>query len=50
MSTSTEQTHARAGTRADRDTHFEVEQFYYEEAALLDDGPTGRTHGATAGR
>ncbi|MFD4503635.1 aromatic-ring-hydroxylating dioxygenase subunit beta [Streptomyces sp. NPDC058457] len=24
--------------RADRDTHFEVEQFYYEEAALLDDG------------
>lgn len=24
--------------RADRDTHFEVEQFYYEEAELLDDG------------
>lgn len=29
---------ARAGQRADRDTHFEVEQFYYEEADLLDDG------------
>jgi 3-phenylpropionate/cinnamic acid dioxygenase small subunit len=28
----------RAGQRADRDTHFEVEQFYYEEAQLLDDG------------
>lgn len=28
----------RAGHRADRDTHFEVEQFYYEEAELLDDG------------
>lgn len=28
----------RVGERADRDTHFEVEQFYYEEAALLDDG------------
>lgn len=27
-----------AGRRADRDTHFEVEQFYYEEAELLDDG------------
>jgi len=26
-----------AGRRADRDTHFEVEQFYYEEAELLDD-------------
>lgn len=26
------------GQRADRDTHFEVEQFYYEEADLLDDG------------
>lgn len=38
MSTSTEQTHSRAGTRAERDTHYEVEQFYYEEAALLDDG------------
>jgi 3-phenylpropionate/cinnamic acid dioxygenase small subunit len=24
--------------RADRDTHFEVEQFYYAEAELLDDG------------
>ncbi|MEU5095244.1 3-phenylpropionate/cinnamic acid dioxygenase subunit beta [Streptomyces sp. NPDC020996] len=39
MSTATpEQTRSRAGKRADRDTHFEVEQFYYEEAALLDDG------------
>ncbi|MER5178250.1 3-phenylpropionate/cinnamic acid dioxygenase subunit beta [Streptomyces sp. NPDC002896] len=38
MSTATEPTRSRAGTRADRDTHFEVEQFYYEEAALLDDG------------
>ena len=28
----------RAGRRADRDTHFEVEQLYYEEADLLDDG------------
>ena len=28
----------RAGRRADRDIHFEVEQFYYEEAELLDDG------------
>jgi 3-phenylpropionate/cinnamic acid dioxygenase small subunit len=27
-----------AGLRADRDVHFEVEQFYYEEAELLDDG------------
>jgi 3-phenylpropionate/cinnamic acid dioxygenase small subunit len=26
------------GQRADRDTHFEVEQFYHEEADLLDDG------------
>jgi 3-phenylpropionate/cinnamic acid dioxygenase small subunit len=26
------------GQRADRETHFEVEQFYYEEAELLDDG------------
>jgi 3-phenylpropionate/cinnamic acid dioxygenase small subunit len=26
------------GRRADRDLHFEVEQFYYEEAELLDDG------------
>ena len=25
-------------SRADRDTHFEVEQFYYLEAELLDDG------------
>ncbi|MEI4271158.1 3-phenylpropionate/cinnamic acid dioxygenase subunit beta [Klenkia sp. LSe6-5] len=28
----------RAGQRADRDTHFEVEQLYYEEAELLDEG------------
>ena len=28
----------KAGRRADRDTHFEVEQFYYDEVALLDDG------------
>lgn len=27
-----------AGQRADHDQHFEVEQLYYEEAALLDDG------------
>jgi 3-phenylpropionate/cinnamic acid dioxygenase small subunit len=26
------------GRLADRETHFEVEQFYYEEAQLLDDG------------
>jgi 3-phenylpropionate/cinnamic acid dioxygenase small subunit len=26
------------GKRADRDTHFEVEQFYFEEAERLDDG------------
>lgn len=38
MSTATEPTRSRAGTRADRDTHFEVEQFYYEEAELLDAG------------
>jgi len=38
VSTTHEQTRPRAGTRADRETHFEVEQFYYEEAALLDDG------------
>ncbi|WP_408899886.1 3-phenylpropionate/cinnamic acid dioxygenase subunit beta (plasmid) [Nocardioides sp. R1-1] len=29
---------SRAGQRADRDVHFEVEQFYYEEADLLDEG------------
>nr|ACJ12465.1 CinA2 [Rhodococcus sp. T104] len=41
MSTTTESApHAEplAGRRADRDTHFEVEQFYYDEAELLDDG------------
>ena len=27
-----------AGMRADRNVHFEVEQFYFEEAELLDDG------------
>jgi 3-phenylpropionate/cinnamic acid dioxygenase small subunit len=27
-----------SGRRADHDIHFEVEQFYYEEAELLDDG------------
>jgi 3-phenylpropionate/cinnamic acid dioxygenase small subunit len=27
-----------AGQRADSEIHFEVEQFYYEEAELLDDG------------
>jgi 3-phenylpropionate/cinnamic acid dioxygenase small subunit len=27
-----------AGRRADRDVHFEVEQFYFEEAERLDDG------------
>ncbi|MEU4650121.1 3-phenylpropionate/cinnamic acid dioxygenase subunit beta [Nocardia fluminea] len=29
---------ALAGTRADRELHFEVEQFYYLEAEMLDDG------------
>ncbi|MFJ2756425.1 3-phenylpropionate/cinnamic acid dioxygenase subunit beta [Nocardioides sp. NPDC087217] len=29
---------ARAGARADRDIHFEVEQLYYDEADLLDQG------------
>ncbi|MCD5422492.1 3-phenylpropionate/cinnamic acid dioxygenase subunit beta [Rhodococcus pyridinivorans] len=41
MSSTTESTFptaTRAAQRADRDTHFEVEQFYYEEAELLDDG------------
>src|SRR6201984_2727245 len=27
-----------SGRRADRAVHFEVDQFYYEEAELLDDG------------
>jgi 3-phenylpropionate/cinnamic acid dioxygenase small subunit len=31
-------TPTRAGLRADANTHFEVEQFYYLEAALLDEG------------
>ncbi|MCH5672874.1 3-phenylpropionate/cinnamic acid dioxygenase subunit beta [Streptomyces gilvus] len=38
MSTATAPHPPGAGQRADRDTHFEVEQFYYEEAALLDAG------------
>ena len=38
VTTTTEETRSRAGERADRDTHFEVEQFYYEEADLLDAG------------
>lgn len=38
MSTTTEPTRSQVGARADRDTHFEVEQFYYEEADLLDAG------------
>lgn len=29
---------SRAGLLADRDLHFEVEQFYYREAELLDEG------------
>lgn len=36
MSTTTAQ--SPVGGRADRETHFEVEQFYYTEAELLDDG------------
>ncbi|WP_063043875.1 3-phenylpropionate/cinnamic acid dioxygenase subunit beta [Nocardia pseudovaccinii] len=36
MSTTTAQ--SAVGARADRDTHFEVEQFYFLEAELLDDG------------
>ncbi|MBH0779838.1 3-phenylpropionate/cinnamic acid dioxygenase subunit beta [Nocardia bovistercoris] len=35
---STSAAYACTGVRADRDTHFEVEQFYYLEAELLDDG------------
>ena len=27
-----------AGRRADRDVHFEIQQFYFDEAELLDDG------------
>ncbi|MBL7487658.1 3-phenylpropionate/cinnamic acid dioxygenase subunit beta [Frankia sp. AgB1.9] len=39
MSTSTEGSSViLAGGRADRDVHFEVAQFYYEEAELLDEG------------
>jgi 3-phenylpropionate/cinnamic acid dioxygenase small subunit len=37
VSTTTD-TPAKAGLRASRDLHFEVEQLYYEEAELLDDG------------
>lgn len=36
--TSTEIRTPQPGSRADRDTHFEVEQFYFREAELLDDG------------
>lgn len=36
MTTTTEP--VRAGRLADRDTHFAVEQFYYHEAELLDEG------------
>ncbi|MEU9734788.1 3-phenylpropionate/cinnamic acid dioxygenase subunit beta [Streptomyces sp. NPDC048002] len=38
MSTPFDRVRSAAATRADRETHFEVEQFYYEEAALLDEG------------
>ncbi|MEV0341849.1 3-phenylpropionate/cinnamic acid dioxygenase subunit beta [Nocardia sp. NPDC050713] len=40
MSTTTAQVPSgpTAGAKADRETHFEVEQFYYLEAELLDDG------------
>jgi 3-phenylpropionate/cinnamic acid dioxygenase small subunit len=38
VSITAETRRSRAGQRADRDTHFEVEQLYYEEAELLDDG------------
>ncbi|MFD6822002.1 3-phenylpropionate/cinnamic acid dioxygenase subunit beta [Streptomyces sp. NPDC060085] len=38
MSAAIEHVQLHAGTRADRDTHFEVEQFYFEEASLLDAG------------
>lgn len=34
----TTDTSTRAGHRASRDLHFEVEQLYYDEAELLDDG------------
>lgn len=36
--TTTGQNRSRAGERADPATHFEVAQFYYEEAELLDAG------------
>jgi len=38
MSTTTRTRASQAGQRADRDIHFDVEQFYYTEAELLDDG------------
>lgn len=38
MNTTTETRLTRAGQRADSGVHFEVEQFYYDEAELLDDG------------
>ena len=37
-SNATTMTGPKPGRLADRETHFEVEQFYYEEAQLLDDG------------
>jgi 3-phenylpropionate/cinnamic acid dioxygenase small subunit len=37
VSATIDETAAVAGQRADAATHFEVEQFYYEEAALLDE-------------
>ena len=38
MTTEAASSTGRAGQRADRDVHFQVEQFYFEEAQLLDDG------------
>ena len=38
VSTETSTSGTMAGERASRDVHFEVEQFYYEEAELLDGG------------
>ena len=38
MNITTQTPASRAGQRADRDIHFDIEQFYYTEAELLDDG------------
>ncbi|MFI0452784.1 3-phenylpropionate/cinnamic acid dioxygenase subunit beta [Actinomadura sp. 6N118] len=38
VTTSVNALDGRAGLLADRDLHFEVEQFYFREAELLDDG------------